>query len=466
MEVHWHRRDLRVRDNAALDGATDVVPVYVLDPAVLRQSSEVRQAFLRRCLETLDEAYRDRGGALHVLHGESADVLPRFASRLDAGLTWNRGYSGLSRERDRGVRDALDSADVDYRVAVDRVFHEPGEIKTEAGDPYRVFRYYYEKWKRGERPSPRRAPVSTADTDVAKETGARSLDGIGSDVLARDVEVDLPPAGPEAARRRLQDFCDGDIHSYDVDRDYPARAGTSRLSPYLRFGCVGIREVWSATVEAERERESDGAEEFRRQLAWREFYVQLLYYNPRMPFESLAGFDGDPWRYDDVEAEVEAWRRGETGYPLVDAGMRQLLRTGWMHNRVRMVAASFLTKHLLVDWRVGYDWFREHLVDHDTANESGGWQWAASTGADAQPYFRVFNPTKQLREYDPEARYVRRHVEELSDVSTDVVLSWNEMDADERREEAPGYPDPVVEHGFARQRALEAFETARDGESD
>ncbi len=254
------------------------------------------------------------------------------------------------------------------------------------------------------------------------------------------------------------------MYRYDDARDYPARESTSRLSPHLKFGTVGVRELWEKTEGAKNDAgsasDADSVEEFQGQLAWREFYMHVLDDNPGVVVENFKDYQYDiAWR-DDPDG-VQAWKDGETGYPIVDAGMRQLREEAWVHNRVRMIVASFLTKDLLVDWREGYDWYRQKLVDHDTANDNGGWQWAASTGTDAQPYFRIFNPMTQGERFDSDASYIKRFVPELEDVPPAKIHEWNELDPDEREELAPDYPGPIVDHSHRREMAITMFENAR-----
>jgi deoxyribodipyrimidine photo-lyase len=261
----------------------------------------------------------------------------------------------------------------------------------------------------------------------------------------------------------LEEFLAGDVYRYADERDYPAAGCTSRLSPHLKFGTIGVRTVDERVREARdsatgRRRES--VEEFRSQLAWREFYAHVLYFNPEVVAENYRSYS-NPVEWEDDPELLAAWKRGETDYPIVDAGMRQLLAEAFVHNRIRMVVAAFLTKDLLVDWRHGYDHFREHLVDHDPANDSGGWQWAASTGTDAQPYFRIFNPFTQAERFDPEAEYVRRYVPELRGVDPEVIHSCHELSAAEREELAPEYQPPIVDHATRREAALAMFECAR-----
>jgi deoxyribodipyrimidine photo-lyase len=461
--LHWHRRDLRASDNRALAAGTadrPVVPAFVFDDDVLRHASPPRVRFMLDALASLRSWYRDRGSDLVVARGDPREVLPDLAAAHGVdSVGWNRDYSGLARERDGAVADALDEADVAHESFHDAVLHEPGSITTNAGDPYAVYSYFWKKWR--DRPKDEPYPEPTADA-LADVTGD-ALPTI-EDLGFAEPSADVPPAGTEAARDRLAAFCEDDVFRYATDRDYPAREGTSRLSVDLKWGTVGIREVWAATDDAmamaDGTDEEDGVEEFQSQLAWREFYAQVLWANPRVVTENYREYDHEiAWR--DDPAALSAWKRGETGYPIVDAGMRQLRQEAYMHNRVRMIVASFLTKDLLLDWREGYAHFRERLADHDTANDTGGWQWAASTGTDAQPYFRIFNPMTQGERYDPDAEYVREYVPELRGVDADLIHSWHELSRSERERVAPDYPAPIVDHSERREQALAMFEAAR-----
>ncbi|MFD1564950.1 cryptochrome/photolyase family protein [Haloarchaeobius amylolyticus] len=463
MIVHWHRRDLRPSDNRGLARAAGdgpVVPLFVLDPTVLEHASPIRVACLLEALDDLRTWYRERGSDLLVVRGEASAVVPEVATEYDARrVVWNEDYSGLAAERDRAVRAALEDADVTCESIHDAIHHEPGSITPNQGTHYAVFSYFWKKWRDREKRDPADEP-DPGDLATVSGDPIPSLADLGFD----DPEATPPTVTTAAARERVAAFCSGPIYDYAARRDYPAESGTSRLSPHLKWGTVGPRELYAATERAAQRAETDDDREsvraFQRQLAWREFYAHVLAFNPETVTENFSGYENEiEWQND--PAELEAWQTGETGYPIVDAGMRQLLAEGWMHNRVRMLVASFLTKDLLTDWRAGYDWFRAKLADHDTANDVGGWQWAGSTGTDAQPYFRVFNPMKQGREYDPDGEYIREYVPELADATADEIHSWHELEPAERERVAPAYPAPIVDHAERRKRAIDLFERAR-----
>ncbi len=468
MDLLWHRRDLRVADNRGLARAASdgrVCPVFVFDEAVLEHAAPPRVAFMLDALDSLRADYRDRGGDLLVARGRPETQLPRIATALDADrVVFGEAYSGLGRRREDAVEDALSDAGVETTAVTDAVHHRPGEITTNAGDPYQVFTYFWKKWR--DRPKEDPAPAPDADDLADPDAVADLSEGLPTlaDLGFDEPEAELPPAGTDAARDLLTDFCADAVYAYDDRRDHPADAATSRLSAHLKYGTIGVREVYAETEAAmaatENDDEREAVEEFQSQLAWREFYTQVLRYNPEVVTENFKEYEREiEWR-DDPEA-LQAWKDGETGYPIVDAGMRQLRAEAWMHNRVRMIVAAFLTKDLLIDWREGYEWFRRKLVDHDTANDNGGWQWAASTGTDAQPYFRVFNPMTQGERYDPDAEYIKEYVPELRDADPEVIHDWHEASLTQRRSAAPEYPDPIVDHSERREQAIAMFERAR-----
>ncbi|WP_348609841.1 cryptochrome/photolyase family protein [Halobaculum rarum] len=503
MRLFWHRRDLRVADNRGLASAAEatadgdaVVPVFVFDEDVLSHAASPRVRFMLDALAELRDDYRERGSDLVVARGDPAEVLPALAADYGAdAVVWNEDYSGLARERDARVRMALDDAGVARETHHDAVQHEPGTITTNKGDPYAVFTYFWKKWRDREKADPFDAPTAAdlVDVDAVDAAALPSIADLGFEEPTADVQS----AGTAAARDRLAAFREDAVFRYDDDRDYPAKEATSRLSADLKWGTIGVREVYVATeeamgtAEATTEAESmagdggDGGadgndddgddesgpvasvEEFQSQLAWREFYAQVLWANPEVVTKNYKEYEHPiDWREgEEAMVDLRAWKEGKTGYPIVDAGMRQLREEAYMHNRVRMIVASFLTKDLLLDWRHGYEHFREHLADHDTANDTGGWQWAASTGTDAQPYFRIFNPMTQGERYDPDAEYISEYVPELASVSAESVHSWHELSVGRRRQLAPGYPDPIVDHSEMREAALSMFKRAR-GEAE
>jgi deoxyribodipyrimidine photo-lyase len=438
--------------------------VFVLDDRLLEAASPPRVAGLLDGLRALRDRYRDRDSDLVVVEGSPAEELRRLAN--DYGVDrvhWNRDYSGVARRRDESVRDALEDDGVDVDTHDDALLHEPGSITTNDGTHYAVYSYFWKKWRDREKEDPVEPPAPDGLAEVEGEP-LPTLEALGFD----PPEASVPDVTPAAAHERLDSFCADGIYRYEDRRDYPADDATSRLSIHLKYGTIGIRSVYAATAAAFDSADDDAAREsvreFQSQLAWREFYAHVLAANPELVTENYKDYEHDiEWRTD--PEGLEAWKAGETGFPIVDAGMRQLRQEAWMHNRVRMIVASFLTKDLLIDWREGYDWFRERLADHDTANDNGGWQWAASTGTDAQPFFRIFNPMTQGERYDPDAEYITEYVPELRDATPDQIHGWHELSDAERESTAPEYSAPIVDHAEARERALATFRAAR-GESE
>ncbi|MEE2031722.1 cryptochrome/photolyase family protein [Rhodococcus chondri] len=437
----WFRRDLRLHDLPQLldvaDEGAGAAAVFVLDDTLLRPGP--RSTFLLRCLRALDD---ELGGRLLVAHGNPATVIPQLAKELDAvAVHISADYAPYGARRDRTVEAALGDVPLvrtgsPYAVA-------PGRVVKADGTPYRVFTPYRRSWlDHGWRP-----PAATDVTTVSwlDPDGTSARIPIPAD---DDIAVELPPAGEAAALRRWRDFRDHDLDRYDTDRDRPDLDGTSRLSPYLKFGCVHPRTV----LHDLRARTDAGATTLRSELCWRDFYADVLHHRPDTAYRNYnRRFDAI--RYDtgpEADRAFSAWKQGRTGYPIVDAGMRQLLAEGWMHNRVRMVVASFLTKDLHLPWWWGAQHFMAHLVDGDLASNQHNWQWTAGSGTDAAPYFRVFNPTAQGEKFDPTGEYVRRWVPELRGIADSRVHRLPDGPP-------PGYPEPIVDHAHERQVALARY---------
>ncbi len=466
--LHWFRNDLRLDDNQGLaalaERAEEWLPVFVLDPGLLARSPVdlPRTRFLLDCLAGLQSELASRGVPLQVLEGRPEVVLPRLARETKSGIvSWNRAPTPLGQRRDARVEAGLHRAGVEALVLRDHTVFAPDEIRTKAGGRYSVYTPYrnawWEAWHREPRECARRSRLPKRPIPGFAGRPSAALAGIAP----RDTTRRLPRGGEKAARRRLSSFLAVAARKYAVDRDRPDRDGTSRLSPYLRFGAISVRRCFTEglhTAQAEPAAKA-GIRKWLDELVWREFYHAVLAHSPHVLTRSFRPeYDALAWLDDD--GAFEAWKAGRTGYPFVDAGMRQLRATGWMHNRARMVVASFLTKDLLIDWRRGERYFFEALVDGDPASNNGGWQWAASTGTDAQPYFRIFNPVAQGERWDPEGRYVRRWVPELRGLSAERIQApW-------RHGEPPkGYPLPIVDHDLARARALAAYRKARQPSS-
>jgi deoxyribodipyrimidine photo-lyase len=460
--LHWFRGDLRLADNTALVAAASRAAalgfLFVLDDALLASPrvGAPRVRFLHGCLERLGAELARRGHRLVVRRGDPRREVPRAARECRAELlSWNRDTSPYARRRDAAVRAALERAGVAVLDPKDRVVFESRELRTRAGGAFRVFTPFRNAWlaRLAEAP-PAEARALRLPAPLALAEGELpSLAALG----AADDDAELPAPGEAAARRRLGAFADGPIGRYAAARDLPGVDGTSRLSHHLRFGTLSPRACVAAAreVAAREPRLRAGARKWLDELVWREFYAAILEEHPRVLRHSFRPeFEGVRWN-DDAGAFAR-WREGRTGYPIVDAGMRQLSATGWMHNRARMIAASFLVKDLLLDWRLGERWFLAKLVDGDPASNNGGWQWCASTGTDAQPWFRIFSPVAQGERFDPGGAYVRRWLPELRDVpARSLHQPWREALL------CPGYPPPIVDHAERRRVALVRFEEAR-----
>jgi deoxyribodipyrimidine photo-lyase len=459
--LHWFRGDLRLADNTALARAAAEAErigfLFVLDDALLRSAriGAPRRRFLRGCLERLGASLAARGHRLLVRRGDPRALVPAVARELSATeVGWNRDTSPYARRRDAAVAAALAKAGVAVRESKDRVVFEAGELRTGAGGTYQVFTPFQNAWRaRLAEAPPGEARALRLPPPLAAAAAGCSLGALP----AFDAGPELPGAGEEAAHRRLARFAGGAIGDYAEARDLPALDGTSRLSPHLRFGTLSVRACVAAAREAAlaEPRLRAGAQKWLDELIWRDFYAGILESHPHVLARAFRP-EFEAVRWNDDAAGFAAWCAGRTGYPLVDAGMRQLAQTGWMHNRARMVTASFLAKDLLIDWRRGERWFAEQLVDGDPASNNGGWQWSASTGTDAQPYFRIFSPTAQGERFDPQGAYVRRWIPELRDLPEKVVhRPWQAPAL------APEYPPPIVDHARRRIEAVARFEAAR-----
>lgn len=466
--IVWLRRDLRLSDHAGLaEAAADgqaVAPVFIDDPEEQGPwpQGAASRWWLHHSLESLDADLRARGSQLLLRQGRAAEVLVDLARDLDADKVYfQRRSEPAARTNEAWVERALSLESIGAHPSDGALLFVPHSIATGQGNPYQVFTPF---WKRclqegldgrlvqvpSRLPAPPRWPQSLSISELGL---LPSID------WASGLRAEWQP-GEAGAQKLLRDFVEGIVDRYGEGRDCPSQRWTSRLSPHLHFGEVSPRQA----VAALRDVAGDGAAAFLRELGWREFSHHLLYHFPNLDAEPLrAQFAGFPWCED--PDGLRAWQRGHTGYPLVDAGMRQLWQTGWMHNRVRMVAASFLVKDLLIDWRRGAEWFWDTLVDADLANNSMGWQWVAGCGADAAPFFRIFNPVTQGEKFDRDGAYVRRWVPELAQLPSRYIHApWRAPDHVLRTAGVllgDTYPEPVVDHAFARDRALAALQKSK-----
>jgi deoxyribodipyrimidine photo-lyase len=470
----WLRRDLRLEDNTAVQGALDcadrVALCFVFDDEILEPLRRLgiredrRVAFILDALAEIDRDLRARGSALLVERGRPVECIPRIAAAIGAcEVHANEDYEPAAVRRDRDVAAALERRGVRFRLYKDQVVVGPTDLLAASGKPYTVFTPYKKAWlHRVRRDDVRPREYDLASARLLPVREASSLPELSALGFERPSGWDAEYAGSRAARRRFRAFLREKIDRYNRTRDYPALDGTSRLSVHLRFGTISVRRLVYAALER-LAGGSTGAEVWLSELIWREFFMQILAHHPHVVERSFKP-QYDRIRWSDDEELFAAWCEGRTGYPLVDAGMRQLNRTGYMHNRLRMVTASFLTKHLGIDWRRGERYFALRLDDYDMAANNGGWQWAASTGCDAQPYFRIFNPVAQSRRFDPEGRFIRRYVPELARLPDDAIHApWAApplVVAEAGVILGRDYPLPVVDHAEARERALLMFRRA------
>ena len=472
----WFRQDLRLQDNPALLAAVrrggSVLPVYILDDAgdARWPAGGASRWWLHHSLAALDASLRERGSRLLLARGDSGVVLNDLIRQTGAtAVYWNRRYEPAAIARDGAIKATLASAGLEAKSFNAALLFEPHTVKNKSGGPFQVFTPFWKHCLTLPVEAPVRLPAGPLS---APAKWPRSVD-LGELGLLPTIAWDAGfrrhwSPGEAGALKRLRQFVGGAMADYADKRNLPDIDGTSALSPHLHFGDLGPRQIWAA-VQAEG-RDSGvfppnrGAQVFLSEVGWREFSYHLLFHFPHTPEQPLrTEFAAFPWRTD--AKQLRAWQRGRTGYPIVDAGMRQLWTTGWMHNRVRMIVASFLVKHLRLSWQAGADWFWDTLVDADLAANTLGWQWTAGCGADAAPYFRIFNPILQGLKFDPEGHYVRRWVPELARLPVEFLHKpWEapmHVLADAGVTLGRTYPPPMVDHGEARDAALAALESIR-----
>lgn len=470
--IIWFRHDLRLRDHPALTAAVrsgaPVIPLYVLDDAAAGQwkSGGASRWWLAKSLEALSRDIAERGSRLILRQGDTARVLKRIVEESGASAIYvTRCYEPWAVALEVKLQRLLKGLDVEFKRFGGRLLREPEDLRTASGAAYQVFTPFWRAFRRDFRP-PEAMDAPARLTPVPEEIASDRISDCRLVPTKPDWSGGLAQTwrpGEHGAQARLEEFVAADLANYVTGRDRLDVDGTSRLSPHLAFGEISAAACWRAASNAlGRSGAIDQSiETFLKELAWREFSYALLFHSPKMPDEPLRKeFAAFGWSKS--REHLRAWQRGLTGYPIVDAGMRELWATGYMHNRLRMIAASFLTKHLLLPWTVGEAWFWDTLVDADLANNAANWQWVAGCGADAAPYFRIFNPVLQGEKFDPDGNYVRRWVPELARLSSaDIHKPWQ---ADKAGLERAGviigknYPSPVVDHKAARARALAAYE--------
>jgi deoxyribodipyrimidine photo-lyase len=477
--IVWFRHDLRLADNPALAAAVasgrPVIAVFILDDTSpgLRPLGGAARWWLHGSLDQLKQAMRATGADLLLFRGDSGQILSDIVKATGAAAVfWNRRYGAAERAQDSAIKEKLKASGIEARSFNSHLLHEPWEVKTKTETPFKVFTPFWRAAReRGAPAAPLPAPkaIRGAAWHDAGTAAPVALSELALKPLkpnwAAEMETLWEP-GEKGARDGLGRFLETAIHGYGENRNRPDFRSTSRLSPHLRFGEISPRQIWASTSLAFEAGASAGKahdfDKFLAEIGWREFSYHLLYQFPDLPRMNFqTRFDAFPWRKH--PEHLQAWQQGRTGYPIVDAGMRELWRTGWMHNRVRMIVASFLIKHLMIDWRVGEEWFWDTLVDADPASNAASWQWVAGSGADAAPYYRIFAPVLQGEKFDPQGEYVRKYVPELSALPNDVIHKpWEASHPVLTRAGirlGTNYPLPIVSHIEARDRALLAFKS-------
>lgn len=461
--IHWFRRDLRIADNlgfyhAAKQGSP-VIPVYFLSNwrGSHLWTGAKRQHFLCGCLASLSRNLETLGGRLIIRGGNPVEGLRTLIHETGAAaLYFNADTDPFGKQVEKRVAALCAELGVEFNASYDVALHTPDEVLTQGGQPYRVYTPYSRNWLALPKPTPVGKPLAL---HTPTETSSLPLPTVTHWGL-EEPDAQICEPGERAARERLKRAVNGKIQAYSAKRDIPSADGTSRLSQDLRFGLLSIRTIFTACMKARETANAAGRagiDVFIKELAWREFYFAILHHFPNVLDEEFnPDWRGLPW--EEPDARFELWKQGRTGFPIIDAGMRELLATGHMHNRVRMITAMFLTKDLHLDWKLGESHFLQHLVDGEIASNNGGWQWSAGTGADAAPYFRIQNPWSQTARYDPDGIYIKRWVPELRNVHPSRFLEAPK----DGRPIAPGYPLPCLDHHAERDRTLEIFKRHRE----
>ena len=428
LNIFWFRRDLRLDDNngfcKSLLGMHPVMPIFIFDSEIIESlpKDDARVTFIHQSVQNIDAQLKSYGGSLSMYHGKPLAILKQLLLSFDIqNIITNRSYEPYDRERDQEIASFLSEKNIGFHTFKDHVIFEKDQIVKKDGTPYAVYTPYMKKWKE----------AFLANNDLRIQDYKNSISNLRQNTAGPNLPLEAIGFEPSPIQVPDYDVSTSIIQQYEDTRNFPSLEGTSNLGPHLRFGTVSIRKmVQKATAETN--------EVFWQELIWREFFTQILWHFPHTLQKAYKPqSDRIEWR--NVLTEFEHWKQGTTGYPMVDAGMRQLNATGQMHNRVRMVVASFLCKHLLIDWRWGEAYFAEKLLDYEMASNVGNWQWAAGTGVDAAPYFRIFNPTSQLDKFDKNRAYVKKWIPEL---------------------DTENYPEPVVVHRMARERCLKIYKTA------
>lgn len=464
----WFRRDLRLNDQTALSKALEhnkdgdeIVLIFHIHPS-LNESFTPRHDYFFQTLKCLVDKADSIDAPVHFIAGEIEESFKHLIDSLDVDMVYfNRDEVGFGKERDERMVAFLHEMGVEVYHYVDHHLHGAGEVEKQSGGYYKVFSPYLKKWKQLQKPAIQRVDQSKL-SEVSIDKRAAFTDGqkVYNDLIEK-IEGNFEGVGELEALDRLDHFLDEDIYDYDERRDFPSVDGTSLMSRFLRTGAISIRTIYQKIEDqVDFQKKTSGVDTYISELAWRDFYNMIYHFHPDSKNkEMVEKYRGIPWNNDDDL--LKKWKEGQTGFPLIDAAMRQLNETGWMHNRLRMAVASFLTKDLLMDWREGERYFSERLVDYDPASNIGGWQWAASTGTDPVPYFRVFNPTRQSERFDPHGRFIKEWLPRLKNVPKKFIHDPSKMTEEQQAEAGviigEDYPAPLVDHKTMRERAIEMF---------
>lgn len=462
----WFRRDLRIQDNRALKSALEesesLVLLFHINPEQFIGAGSKNEAAFFKSVEIFRQELADRGATLQLLFGDLEESFRKLKQELPewTDVYINRDETGYGLERDWKMSDLFKELNVKPHGYHDHYIHSAEEIKTNAGTAYKVYTPYYNKWIELPKPT-----IAEVNFDVEKIRNASLFPEDTkqfNELLVRQPNIPDLETGSDVANESLTQFIEEELQHYNEARDIPFKDGTSRLSHHLRTGEISIRTVFNRVNEA---KDSQGKETFIKELAWRDFYNMVFVANPEQKTKAIKPeFDYISWKNN--EEDFKAWKEGKTGFPIVDAAMRQLKETGWMHNRARMIVASFLMKDLLIDWRWGERYFQEQLIDYDAASNIGGWQWAASTGTDSAPYFRIFNPTTQSERFDAKGSYIKKYVPELRNISNKKIHEPSTLTAEEQKQFdiilGKDYPYPIVSHKEKRKLAIGAYEASKE----
>jgi deoxyribodipyrimidine photo-lyase len=468
--LFWHRRDLRSSDSIGLAQAcltqARVVGVFCFDRSILDDSvAPARVTYLVGCLKALAEDYRQAGSQLLFLDGDPIEQIPHLASALQAkAVYWHHDVEPYAQTRDDRVKTALQAQNTEVHPHWDQLLHDPTSIRTGNDRPYSVYSPFWRNWIIKAKLEPVTLTLPPSELTPTEQQALTQVPTIALPTAADLGYIWEHPLAQEpgtlAATQHLAAFCRRSIAQYDEQRNYPAVSGTSGMSAAMKFGTIGIRTVWAATTAAMTEARSDearaGISTWQQEIAWREFYQQAMYHFPSLAQGAYReSFKHFPWVND--ETQFQAWCEGKTGYPIVDAAMRQLNQTGWMHNRCRMIVASFLTKDLIINWQWGERYFMRHLIDGDLSSNNGGWQWSASSGMDPKP-LRIFNPYTQAQKFDRDGDYIREWVPELRSIDTKLILSGDILPLTRHQ---VGYPAPIVDHSVQQRLFKELYASVK-----